>query len=118
LNHATYKAGRKNSVRKVAAFRPPITATAIGPQKIEREHVISANATAATVRLSLGSEILRAQIGKTLHILLRQAGFGLGGAGSVSGPARNITNLDCGEIISISGSSLIFKTPAPYLFLV
>ena len=42
---------KKNSVRKVAATRPPMTANAIGPQKIERDSGIIARPAAAAVRV-------------------------------------------------------------------
>src|SRR4051812_43200489 len=49
LNQAAYRAGRNSSVSAVATTRPPMMATAIGPQNTERDSGIIASAAAAAV---------------------------------------------------------------------
>src|SRR5450830_100453 len=51
LNHAAYKAGKNNNVNPVAMIKPPIIATAIGPQKTERDKGIIASTAAAAVNM-------------------------------------------------------------------
>src|SRR5574343_1231566 len=51
LNHAAYSAGRNRSVSKVATHKPPMIATAIGPQKIERDKGIIARIAASAVSM-------------------------------------------------------------------
>src|SRR5258708_37162049 len=48
-NQAAYSAGTNSSVRMVAEIRPPIIATAIGPQKFERDSGIIASTAASAV---------------------------------------------------------------------
>ena len=47
--HAAYSAGRNSRVSAVATIRPPMMATAIGPQNIWRESGIIASTAAAAV---------------------------------------------------------------------
>ena len=46
-NHAAYMAGSASSVKAVATIRPPMMATAIGPQKMLRDSGIMASTAAA-----------------------------------------------------------------------
>src|SRR6185369_4234304 len=48
-NHAAYIAGSASSVSTVATMRPPMIATAIGPQNTERDSGIIASTAAAAV---------------------------------------------------------------------
>ena len=49
MNQAAYMAGKANKVSAVATIRPPMMATAMGPQKTLRDRGIMAKTAAAAV---------------------------------------------------------------------
>ena len=66
LNHAAYIAGKASSVKTVATIKPPMIATAIGPQNTLRVSGIMAN-TAAEAALYPSGPILPAREGAVLR---------------------------------------------------